>query len=236
VRRFDLLVKVGGSLGRRPAGAAAVMRGLAALARRHAILVVPGGGRFADLVRRERRRHRLKAEPAHAMALLAMHQYGLLLVAASPGARAVSSLAAARRAAAAGRLPVLLVSGIIGRTADLERSFRLTSDSIAAHLAGRAGARRLLLLKSVPGLDRSIQEARDAGPATRRGWVDPLFGRHLPTGIEVRLLDGARPGAGRVIARWLAAAPSRGARRTAAPAHGSGVPRGRRRTAHRAGR
>lgn len=236
MRRFDLLVKVGGSLGRRPPGAAALMRGLDRLARRRAILVVPGGGRFADLVRRECRRHGLRAAEAHAMALLAMDQYGLLLVAASPGARAVQTLAAARRAAAAGRLPVLLASGIIGSTPDLERSFRLTSDSIAAHLAGRAGARRLLLLKSVPGLDCTLRDRSDAGSPIRRGWVDPLFGRHLPAGIEVRLLDGARPGAARVIARWLAAAPSREARRIAARAPGSGVPRGRRRTAPRAGR
>ncbi len=236
MRRFELLVKVGGSLGRRPLGAAALMRALDALARRHAILVVPGGGRFADLVRRERRRHKLPAAEAHAMALLAMDQYGLLLVAASPGARAVQSLAAARRAAAAGRLPVLLASGIIGRTPNLERSFRLTSDSIAAHLAGRAGARRLLLLKSVPGLDRTLRDRRGAASSLRRGWVDPLFGRHLPPRIEVRLLDGARPGAARVIARWLAAPAPRAARRTAAQAPDSHVPRGRPRRGRRAGR
>src|SRR6185436_10868182 len=149
---------------------------------------------------------------------------------------AVQSLAAARRAAAAGRLPVLLASGIIGSTPDLERSFRLTSDSIAAHLAGRAGARRLLLLKSVPGLDRTLRDRRDAGSPIRYGWVDPLFGRHLPPECEVRLLDGARAGTARVIARWLAAPPSRAARRTAARAPGSGVRRGRRRTGRRAGR
>ena len=180
------------------------MRALAALASRRSILVVPGGGSFADLVRRERRRHRLRAPKAHAMALLAMDQYGLLLAAATPRAQLVRTLAAARRVAAAGRLPVLLASRLVGASPGLERSFRLTSDSIAAHLAGRSGARRLLLLKSVPGLDLAIVDRGDVGRAIRRGWVDPLFARHLPPGVETRLLDGAASGSGRGPARVIA--------------------------------
>ena len=170
------------------------------------------------------------------MALLAMDQYGLLLVAATPGTRAVRSLGAARAAAAAGRLPVLLVSRLVGGTAGLERSFRLTSDSIAAHLAGRAGARRLLLLKSVPGIDRTLRGRRDAGEPIRRGWVDPLFARHLPPRIESRLLDGRDRGVARVIARWLATPPTRSGRRTAARGPIRAAPIDRRRTAPRAGR
>jgi aspartokinase-like uncharacterized kinase len=234
--RFDLLVKVGGSLGRRPGVTARLMRRLAALAQRRAIVVVPGGGRFADLVRRERRRHRLPAASAHAMALLAMDQYGLLLAAAVPSARTVRTLAATRRVAASGRLAVFLVADRIGGARGLERTFRLTSDSIAAHLAGRIGARRLLLLKNVPGLDRTIAGRFEAGVVVRRGWVDPLFARHLPSGIEARLLDGAAGGAARVIARWLASEPPRGPRRPAGRAPGRSAPIARRRTARRAGR
>lgn len=192
--RWAALVKVGGSLGRRPGRLEPLLRHLARLARRAPILVVPGGGRLADGVRREMRRLRLSEEAAHAMALLAMDQYGLALTDREPSARAVTTLGAARRVARAGRLPVLLVARLAGRSNRLERSFRLTSDSIAAWLASGCGARRLILIKSLPGLDMDLRDRPAARRAARAGLVDPLFPRFMDDAIAVRLIGsrGAR--------------------------------------------
>lgn len=194
---FDLVVKVGGSLGRRPAALRDIVRRLAAMARRRRVLVVPGGGVFADLVRRERRRLGLEAEAAHRMALRATDQYGLLLASLHPRARAAGDLAAARRLAGRGRLAILLPAALVDAAPDLERTFRLTSDSIAAWVAGRTGAGRLLLLKSVRGIAVSFSAGNEAGsvakPAerlARRGVVDPLFPRLVPDGIAVQVMDG----------------------------------------------
>lgn len=188
---FDLVVKVGGSLGRKPAPLRAIVRRLAALARRRRVLVVPGGGVFADLVRRERRRLGLGAEAAHRMALRAADQYGLLLASLHPRAAAAADLAAARRVAKSGRLPILLPAATVDRAPSLERTFRLTSDSIAAWVAGRTGARQLLLLKSVRGIAVEFSEAQEvAARLARRRLVDPLFPRLLPPGIVVRVVDG----------------------------------------------
>jgi aspartokinase-like uncharacterized kinase len=188
--RFDLVVKVGGSLGRGRTRLRALLRHLAGEARRGPLLVVPGGGVFADLVRGERRRLRLDAASAHRMALRATDQFGLLLAALHPRGEAVIDLEAARRAGARGRLPILLPGALVEREPALERTFRLTSDAIAAWVAGRAGARRLLVLKSVRGLDRLAANGGDGlGDLARRGVVDPLFARHLAEGTAVRVID-----------------------------------------------
>jgi aspartokinase-like uncharacterized kinase len=205
---WDLLIKVGGSLGRSPALPALLSR-VAALARRRRLLIVPGGGVFADTVLDEMRRHRLDEATAHRMALLAMDQFGLVLEALCPGSKAVADLRAARRLAADGRVPILLPARLLEDEAELERSFRLTSDSIAALLAGRIGAARLILLKSVDGPGRPITGRREAGLLGRRGLVDPLFAAFLPRAAETWIVNGQKPGELARLARRGGAASRR---------------------------
>ena len=226
---IEFVVKVGGSLGRGRIPLRGIVTRLAALAERRRVLVVPGGGVFADLVRRERRRLGIGAEAAHRMALRATDQYGLLLASLHPRAAAVADLAGARRLAARGRLAILLPADLVDRAPSLERTFRLTSDAIAAWVAGRVGAGRLILLKSVPGIAVFFSERRDAARLARRGIVDPLFPRLLPPGVAVAVLDGRgfRP-----ARRTPAGAP--GGRRGRAARSGSRS--ARRRTTRRARR
>jgi aspartokinase-like uncharacterized kinase len=202
--RLDLVLKVGGSLSRRPGRLAPLMRRIADLAHRQRLVVLPGGGVFADLVRSEMARLGLDEARAHRMALLAMDQYGLALARFCPGARPVTTLEAARRLAAAGRAPILLASGLLQRERRLEKSFRLTSDSIAVYLAKRTRAPRLALLKSTARPDGRLRTYGEARRLARRGVVDPLFPEILPRGLEVWVLNGRRATA---IER-LAAAPS----------------------------
>jgi aspartokinase-like uncharacterized kinase len=72
------VIKVGGSLSRGERLGPLCQR-LAALGRQHPLLVVPGGGAFADTVREYDQRYRLSDHAAHWMAVLAMDQYGYLL-------------------------------------------------------------------------------------------------------------------------------------------------------------
>jgi aspartokinase-like uncharacterized kinase len=200
-RRFDLVIKVGGSLGRRPRRLAPLMRQVAALARDRRLLVLPGGGLFADRVRRETGRLGLADAGAHRLALRAMDRYGRVLARCCPGALPVRTLSAAARVAAGGRAPILLASAMLSRERRLERSFRLTSDSIAAYLAARTGASGLALVKSAPPPVGRLATRDDALRLARRGLVDPLFPSLMPRGIAVWIIDGRRKGSlGRVAA------------------------------------
>ena len=183
--RWDLLLKVGGSLGRGPSLRPLLQR-IALLARRRRLLVVPGGGLFADLVREQMRRR------GH-MALLAMDQYGLLLSSLTRRSTAVDNLRAAELVAETGRVPILLASSLVRNEGSLERSFRLTSDSIAAFLAGRLHTAHLVLLKSIRKAAGRIRDRGTAERLARRGIVDPLFPGMLPAKTVTWVLSGRRP-------------------------------------------
>jgi len=190
--RWDLLLKVGGSLGR-GASLRPLLQRIALLAGRRRLLVVPGGGMFADLVREQTRRRNVDEGTAHNMALLAMDQYGLLLSSLARRSAAVDTLRAAELVAEAGRVPILLASSLVRGEASLERTFRLTSDSIAAFLAGRLRASHLILLKSVRNPEGRVRDTAAAHRLARRGIVDPLFPGMLPARTTTWVLNGRRP-------------------------------------------
>jgi aspartokinase-like uncharacterized kinase len=141
------VVKVGGGLGRGAGDEAlrALCRALGELGERHPLLVVPGGAWFADAVREADSRFALPATTSHHMAVLGMEQFGWLLSDLIPGA-----VRCAEARAGAGRTTVLLPGALpLDR---LPASWQVTSDSIAAWVAGEAGAGRLVLVKEVDGL------------------------------------------------------------------------------------
>jgi 5-(aminomethyl)-3-furanmethanol phosphate kinase len=140
------VVKVGGGLAREPGALRAACEAIGAAGVRHPLLVVPGGGELADVVRELDRRFGLSAEAAHWMAILAMDQYGWALSELIPGAVRRTDLAPA------GGVSVLLPYALLRERDPLPASWDVTSDSIAAWVAGAAGAGRLVLVK--PGPDR----------------------------------------------------------------------------------
>jgi aspartokinase-like uncharacterized kinase len=165
-------------------------------ARRHRIVVVPGGGSFADAVRRADVRFRLGDSAAHWMAILAMDQYGHLLAELARGACLVRS----RRELAPGRLNVLAPSAWLRRADPLPHSWDVTSDSIAAWFARTLHVRRLLLVKHADGYVGPLV-GRERVPARRRrlaldafaGVVDPYFPRALDPATGCWIASGRRP-------------------------------------------
>jgi aspartokinase-like uncharacterized kinase len=142
------VVKVGGGLGREAGDHAlrALCSTLGELGARHPLLVVPGGAWFADAVRDADRRFELRATTSHRMAVLGMEQFAWLLSDLIPGAERCADLGAP----ADGRTTVLLPAAL--PLDALPASWHVTSDSIAAWVAGRVGADRLVLVKEVDGL------------------------------------------------------------------------------------
>jgi aspartokinase-like uncharacterized kinase len=191
------VIKVGGSLAQRPRALRRLMTTLARLGRRHHLVVVAGGGRFADEVRHADRRFDLANTTAHWMAILAMDQFAHLLRDLAPG----TVLAHAARELRPGRLNVLAPSAWLQRLDPLPHSWDVTSDSIAAWIASALRARRLILLKSVDGVATGRAPARSRRtvarhvPARRlRHLVDPYFARALAIDMPCWVLSGRHPG------------------------------------------
>jgi aspartokinase-like uncharacterized kinase len=125
---------------------AGVLGVVGAAARERRLVVVPGGGPFADAVREVDRRLALSDDAAHWMALLAMDQYACLIASKLDGGVVVETPAEISAIDAA-RVPVVAPSRWLRQADPLPHSWTVTSDSIAAWMAGALGAARLVLVK-----------------------------------------------------------------------------------------
>ena len=152
----DIVVKVGGGLLASPGHLDAVLAVLADTASTRRLLVIPGGGPFADAVREVDRELTLSDEAAHWMAILAMDQYAHLLVSRLRTAGLVSDAAAIAVQLDQGRLPVLAPFRWLRDADPLPHSWDVTSDSIAAWVAGEVGARCLVLVKPPGAGDQAV--------------------------------------------------------------------------------
>jgi len=167
-----LVVKLGGSLAESDRLRSALH--LVARARRP-VVVVPGGGIFADAVRTSQAALGFDDETAHGMALLAMHQMATAMMAIEPRLVAAETLADMRRAWRRGRAPVWLPSRLCKSDRRIPRDWSVTSDGLAARLAERLGDVEVALVKSCP-----VKRAASARTLAREGVVDPVF----PTIVE----------------------------------------------------
>jgi aspartokinase-like uncharacterized kinase len=157
------VVKVGGSLSQNPQALRDLCVKLGELAKKHALVVVPGGAEFADCTRDLDKRFSLSSTTAHRMAILGMDQYGLLLSDLTPNCQVADRLEEAKNDSA-GRLVVFLPSRFMLEDNALENSWEVTSDSIAAYTASRLDAERVLLITDVDGIftadPKKVQDAK----------------------------------------------------------------------------
>jgi aspartokinase-like uncharacterized kinase len=143
------------------------------------LIVVPGGGPFADVVRATQAQIGFDDVAAHEMAMMAMSQFGRALASLRPGFELADSEAALGGALRRGRTPIWSPERM-ALAAGLKPSWDLTSDSLDVWLAGKLGAVRLILVKhGAPGT---------AAELVRGGVVDALFPAYLAkTGIRAFL-------------------------------------------------
>ena len=161
-----MVVKIGGSL----AGSPDLRGWLDALEKcTQPLVIVPGGGAFADGVRSMQAAMGFDDEAAHRMALVSMEQYGTALAALWPRLVAAMTPAALRRALRMGRVPCWHPAAM-AIAAALPKSWDLTSDSLAAWLAGKLKAEKLLLIKSM-----DCPVAKTAADLAVAGVIDSLF-------------------------------------------------------------
>ena len=176
---LPIVVKVGGSLFDWPELKPRLQQFLAALGDRF-IILVPGGGQAANVVRELDRVHQLGEELSHWLALRALTLTGHLL-ARLLGVQVVEGLNAARSALRRIKITVIdpyrFASGDDSRTEHLPHCWDATSDSLAARVAHVAEAERLILLKSI-----TIPPSLSWEDCGKQGLVDALFARTIAGG------------------------------------------------------
>jgi len=192
VRRtdVDIVVKLGGGLLAHPEHFQAALAAIASPCGER-LLIVPGGGPFADAVRGIDRLIQLPDVAAHWMAVLAMEQYAHLLASQIRQSVLVHDRDRTTEALDATRLPVLAPYRWLQAEDPLPHSWEVTSDSIAAWIAGAVGARRLVLIKPPGvGVTRMLHSEASDGPRMRvKGdFVDAYFERALPTNVDVEIV------------------------------------------------
>ncbi len=148
---MEAVLKVGGSLAEYPASLKKLCKELASFAKNYEILVVPGGGKFADVVRDFDKNYNLSNTMAHKMAILAMDQFGLFLSDITPSSYVSHSLEKVKKSLS-GTVPIFLPSRFIFRKDTLESSWNVTSDSITAYIAAMLHAEKLILVTDVDGI------------------------------------------------------------------------------------
>jgi (4-(4-[2-(gamma-L-glutamylamino)ethyl]phenoxymethyl)furan-2-yl)methanamine synthase len=176
-RRNVVVVKIGGGLLNADA-LDAVLAVIGDVAGERRVLIVPGGGPFADVVRDVDRRLHLSDEAAHWMAILAMDQYAHAIASRLPQGLIVDRADAIVATLDAGRVPIIAPSSWLREVDPLPHSWEVTSDSIAAWIAGQVGASSVVLVKPPHASGDDL--------------VDAHFTRTLSTGITSAIVTADR--------------------------------------------
>jgi len=125
------------------------------------VVIVPGGGIFADQVRLVQKQWQFNDEIAHAMAILAMQQTALLFKSIKPSFFLANQVLTIDNSG-----PVVIWSPDIEglNSASINASWGVTSDSLAAWLATQLKADELILVKSseIP-VNIGIQQMQEQG-------------------------------------------------------------------------
>jgi aspartokinase-like uncharacterized kinase len=182
VRKFSspssdtpIVVKIGGSLYNRVPDLVPVL-----LASDRPLFIVPGGGLFADAVRKSK----VDDDSAHWMAIASMDQYGWFI--ASQGMKTTALLQVPDRQI------VFLPYCCMRQHDPLPHSWDVTSDSIAAWVADFLGL-DLLLLKSVDGILENGSLMKQVKIPVKTEVVDPFFIPFiLEKTIKTTIINGSR--------------------------------------------
>lgn len=174
----SVVIKVGGGLLASAGCFDSVLEQIAALSRDTSLMVVPGGGPFADAVRDIDRRVGLSADSAHWMAILAMDQYAHVIASRLQNASLILEASGIAPVLDRGLIPVLAPYQWLRDADPLPHSWNVTSDSISAWIAGQVGAARLVLVKP-PGA---------SGPDL----VDDYFNSVLPSHVTPAIVTADR--------------------------------------------
>ncbi len=156
-----LVFKLGGSHYSNPLALSNWIKKLAHVAKHTPVIIVPGGGIFADQVRDAQTLHPISDEAAHHMALFAMAQFGLLLSSYSTGYQFIHHPSECKHTSSG--LMIWLPNSDLTREVTVEQSWNITSDSLALWFSQSVLATKLILIKSIKVTNFSIETLSNKG-------------------------------------------------------------------------
>ena len=165
------VVKIGGSLEMAP-GLRALLEVLAEYGRSK-IIIVPGGGRFADKVRAEQKGMAMDDATAHRLAIRGMEHYAAVLCGINTRLYPVTDPGTPANAGDVLSVPVWLPGKLLAGQPGIPCNWQVTSDSLALWLADRIGAEALILVKSAANGTADIERLAAVG------YLDAYFPRML---------------------------------------------------------
>ncbi len=134
------------------------------------VVVVPGGGVFADQVRMAQQYWRFNDHAAHQMAILAMQQMSLMLQALQSTWKITSDINDIFEKAAIGKVIIWSPNIVDLDRKEIPASWDVTSDSLSAWLATQLNASELILVKST-----EVSSTAGILQLQAQGIVDPAF-------------------------------------------------------------
>lgn len=162
-----LVLKIGGSLSGSGRLAEALVR---AAASPRPVVVVPGGGPFAEAVRKAQEKEGFSDAVAHRMAILAMHQMAEIMMDLQPKLRPAETLTTVHKGLRSGHAMLWLPYRLATADTSLPQDWSITSDGLAARLAERLGRCPVALLKSC-----RVPDGASPRELAKAGIVDPVF-------------------------------------------------------------
>ena len=181
------VVKVGGSLSLYPEKLRTLCLKISEISKEQKLIVVPGGGEFADVVRCLDKSFHLSCSTSHGMAILGMDQYGMLLSDLMPGSITTHKLEEINNYFDLNKLPIFLPSHLLLREDSLENSWAVTSDSIAVYIAGRLQVTKVLLVTDVDGIYNSDPKKFSEAKLINNLSVGELLAINKRTSVDIAL-------------------------------------------------
>jgi 5-(aminomethyl)-3-furanmethanol phosphate kinase len=178
------VVKIGGSLVAYPEKLKSLCTKLSELSKNHSLILLPGGGEFADVTRNLDEKFSLSCRVSHQMAILGMDQNGLLLSQLTPQSVTVTKLCEIRRVLDSSHLPIFLPSTLFFKEDPLENSWDVTSDSIATYLASRLHTSKVLLVTDVDGVYTDNPKTTPGAELIKRISASQLMAKNKRTSVD----------------------------------------------------
>jgi len=155
--RVKWVLKIGGSLGapRDKMGESplpSLLSMINRLSTNFKFLIIPGGGVYADFVRRSAAQKKTSESIAHMQATLACAQFGYELTAALEKGVVAHSRKEVEALWRDGKIPVFIPYPFVIGAKEIPQNWSATSDTIAIRVCISFGLNRLVLLKSVDGI------------------------------------------------------------------------------------